>query len=75
MKDSAQVGDSRTFAIFLFTRLADVVGGDQLVVAAVALNIGRLLPVKVMSRRVSMAVALLVLVAAASSFAVLRQIE
>jgi hypothetical protein len=55
--------------------LAGVWIGIVAVLVAWALNIGRLITVNFLPRRIGMAVALLVLVAATSSFAVLRQIE
>jgi hypothetical protein len=55
--------------------LAGIWTGITAVLVVWALNIGRLTTVKVVPRRLSVAVALLVLVAATASFAVLRQIK
>ena len=55
--------------------LAGIWTGIVAVLVVWALNIGRLTTVKVVPRRVSVAVALLVLVAAISSLAILRQIS
>ncbi|HET9916405.1 MAG TPA: hypothetical protein VFQ89_04805, partial [Candidatus Binatia bacterium] len=55
--------------------LAGIWTGIAAVLVVWALNIGRLITVKDVPRRVSVALALLALVAAAGSFAILRQIK